>query len=158
MKNELDLNALLQQEKASQLKHFDFDKAWQLGQRIHSKASDMRAPVSLEVYAFGQVLFMSALPGSSAENVEWMQRKRNTVLRCAHSSMYVGMVNASKGESMANQPYIDPYSYTDHGGAFPLLNESGAVIGAVSVSGLPSEEDHALALWGIQQLQQAEQG
>ncbi|WP_433977676.1 heme-binding protein [Erwinia sp. E_sp_B01_9] len=35
-----------------------------------------------------------------------------------------------------------------------LLNLTGQVIGAVSVSGLPSEDDHALAFWGIQQLQQ----
>lgn len=157
MDNILTLNSLLQQENESRLKQFDFDKAWLLGQSLRDRATDMKAPVSLEVYAFGQVLFMAALPGSSAENVEWMQRKRNTVLRCAHSSMYVGMLNASKGESMATQPYIDPFSYTDHGGSFPLLNEGGAIIGAVSVSGLPSEEDHALALWGIQQLQQTRQ-
>lgn len=154
MDNTLTLDSLLQQENESRLKQFDFDKAWLLGKSLHDRAADMKAPVSLEVYAFGQVLFMAALPGSSAENIEWMQRKRNTVLRCAHSSMYVGMLNASKGESMANQSYIDPFSYTDHGGSFPLLNESGAITGAVSVSGLPSEEDHALALWGIRKLQQ----
>lgn len=152
-----DFKILLQQEKESWLRRFDFDKAWQLGCFLHDRAIELRAPVSIEVYAFGQVLFMAALPGSSAENIEWMQRKRNTVLRCAHSSMYIGMLNDSKGESMATQPYIDPFIYTDHGGSFPLLNESGAVIGAVSVSGLPSAEDHALALWGIQQLQQAGQ-
>lgn len=155
MDNILTLSSLLQQENESRLRQFNFSKAWLLGQSLRDRATDIKAPVALEVYAFGQVLFMAALPGSSAENVEWMQRKRNTVLRCAHSSMYVGMLNASKGESMTIQPYIDPFTYTDHGGSFPLLNESGAIIGAVSVSGLPSEEDHALALWGIKLLQQS---
>lgn len=157
MEKIIDLEVLLQQEKESWLKEFDFDKAWQLGLFLRGRAIELRAPVSLEVHAFGQVLFMAALPGSSAENIEWMQRKRNTALRSAHSSMYIGMLNNSKGESMATQPYIDPFKYTDHGGSFPLLNESGALIGAVSVSGLPSIEDHALAFWAIQQLQQAGQ-
>lgn len=153
MENTITLELLLQQEKASQLAAFDFDMAWRIGQLLRERAAAETLPVSLEVYAFGQVLFLAALPGSSTENLEWMQRKRNTVLRCAHSSMYAGLVNADKGESMATQNYLDPMRYTDHGGSFPLLNQSGAVIGAVSVSGLPAKDDHALALWGIQQLQ-----
>ena len=155
MENKFTPEDLLQQEKQSRLSRFDFDLAWQLGQRLYERAKTLSAPVSLEVYAFGQELFVAALPGSSAENLEWMRRKRNTVLRCAHSSMYSGVVNALKGESMDTQPYIDQFHYADHGGSFPLLNESGAVLGAVSVSGLPSAEDHALALWAITQLQQS---
>ena len=144
---------LITQESDARLEQFDFLLAWRLGQILYDRATALAAPVSLEVYAFGQELFVAALPGSCAENLEWMRRKRNTVLRCAHSSLYVGMTNASRGESMATQSYIDPYQYTDHGGSFPLMNLAGGLLGAVSVSGLPSEDDHGLALWAIQQLQ-----
>lgn len=143
---------LLQQETESRLAHFDFSTAWALGRHLHDRAAERGAPVAIEVYAFGQVLFLSALPGSVPDNLEWMRRKRNTVLRYGHSSMYVGMMNQQRGEAMAQYAFLSQSDYTDHGGSFPLLNSSGAVLGAVSISGLPSEEDHALALWGIQQV------
>lgn len=152
MSDTLTPGLLLQQEADSRLQHFDFQSAWQLGQLLQARAAEQQLPVAIEIYAFSQQLFLAALPGSSANNLEWMRRKRNTVLRYGNSSMYVGMINQQNAEPMSEQSFINQYDYTDHGGSFPLLNESGAVIGAVSVSGLPSQDDHALALWGIQQL------
>jgi len=146
------LEILLQQEAEHRLSQFDFDLGWQIGQSIQQRAREDNAPVAIEVYAFGQVLFLAALPGSTPENLEWMRRKRNTVLLTGHSSMYVGLENEQKGERMAEQRHIRQQDYTDHGGSFPLLTSQGAIIGAVTISGLPSEEDHALALWGITQL------
>ncbi|MDF7649173.1 heme-degrading domain-containing protein [Pantoea sp. Acro-805] len=146
------LETLLQQEAEHRLPQFDFELAWQIGQSIRERGREMNAPIAIEVYAFGQVLFMAALPGSAPENLEWMRRKRNTVLLTGHSSMYVGFFNEHKGERMAQQRNIRQEDYTDHGGSFPLLSPQGAIIGAVSISGLPSEDDHALALWGINQL------
>jgi uncharacterized protein (UPF0303 family) len=152
MSSSLSLETLLQQEAEHRLPQFDFDLAWQIGQSIQQRGREAQAPISIEVYAFGQVLFLAALPGSCPDNLEWMRRKRNTVLRHGHSSMYVGLLNEQKGERMDRQAFINQADYTDHGGSFPLLNPQGAIIGAVSVSGLPSEDDHALALWGIAQL------
>ncbi|ADU71401.1 heme-degrading domain-containing protein [Pantoea sp. At-9b] len=152
MSSSPSLETLLQQEAEHRLPQFDFDLAWQIGQSIQQRAREAQAPVSIEVYGFGQVLFLAALPGSCAENLEWMRRKRNTVLRSGHASLYVGLLNEQKGERMDKHAFINQADYTDHGGSFPLLNPQGAVFGAVSVSGLPSEEDHALALWGIAQL------
>ena len=119
---------------------------------VQQRGREENAPIAIEVYAFGQVLFLAALPGSAPENLEWMRRKRNTVLLTGHSSMFVGLSNEQKGERMAQQRNIRQEDYTDHGGSFPLLSPQGAIIGAVSISGLPSEDDHALALWGIAQL------
>ncbi|QCP61946.1 heme-degrading domain-containing protein [Pantoea sp. SO10] len=146
------LETLQQQEAEHRLPQFDFDLAWQIGQSIQQRAREDNAPVAIEVYAFGQVLFLAALPGSAPENLEWMRRKRNTVLLTGHSSMYVGLLNEQKGERMAQQRNIRQEDYTDHGGSFPLLTAQGAIIGAVTISGLPSADDHALALWGITQL------
>lgn len=146
------LETLLQQEAEHRLPQFDFDLAWQIGQSIQQRGREMNAPIAIEVYAFGQVLFLAALPGSAPENLEWMRRKRNTVLLTGHSSLFVGFLNEQKGERMAQQRNIRQEDYTDHGGSFPLLSPQGAIIGAVSISGLPSEDDHALALWGITQL------
>jgi len=145
------LDILLKQEQENRFDNFDFNTAWEIGTAIHQQAIQHNYPVAIEVYAFGQPLFLSALPGSTLDNLEWMKRKRNTVLRLAHSSMFTGLNYEKNGQPMEHHLFIDQFEYCDHGGSFPLLNKSGAVFGAISVSGLPSEEDHALALWGINQ-------
>ncbi|WP_437612691.1 heme-degrading domain-containing protein [Erwinia sp. V71] len=151
MSHALTLDELLAQEQENLFADFDFQAAWDIGQAIRQRALAENAPVAIEVYAFGQPLFLSALPGSSADNLEWLKRKRNTVLRLAHSSLYAGLHYEESGSRMAQHAFVNQAEYCDHGGSFPLLNQSAAVFGAVSVSGLPSAEDHALVLWGISQ-------
>jgi len=146
------LETLLEQEATVRVSQFDFDTAWKIGCLIRERAASEKMPVAIEVYAFGQVLFSTSLSGSSAENLEWISRKRHTVLRNAHSSLYTQELNKAKGTPMSEMNYLDPQRYTDSGGSFPLLLSSGGVIGAVTVSGLPSHEDHALAVWAIRQV------
>ena len=146
------LETLLEQEATVRVSRFSFDTAWQIGTLLRERAAREQLPVAIEVYAFGQVLFSTSLAGSSAENLEWIARKRNTVLRNAHASLYTGELNKANGVAMEQMSYMDPQRYTDSGGSFPLLLAGGGVIGAVSVSGLPSHEDHALAVWAIQQV------
>ncbi|MFU9135382.1 heme-degrading domain-containing protein [Erwinia tasmaniensis] len=146
------LEILQGQEKRVRLNHFGFGSAWTLGQAIRNRAASENMPVAIEVYAFGQVLFSAALSGSSIENMEWVARKRNTTLRNGRASLYTGLLNEAAGQRMDEMTYIDQQRYTDHGGSVPLLLVGGGVIGAVTVSGLPAHEDHALALWGIEQI------
>ncbi|WP_213992959.1 heme-degrading domain-containing protein [Sodalis sp. dw_96] len=151
MNAKITLEELLRQEAEIHFDSFDMDSAWEIGQGIRRHALENNSPVSIEVYAFGQELFLAALPGSSQHNLSWMRRKRNTVLHEAHSSMYVGLENEKNGQRMDQQRYTDQSRFTDHGGSFPLLLAHGGIIGAVSVSGLPSHEDHALVVWGLRQ-------
>ncbi|MBV4367144.1 heme-degrading domain-containing protein [Erwinia sp. BNK-24-b] len=147
-----DLETLLQQEQNVRLSRFSFEDAWRVGEAIRQRGVQEKAPIAIEVYGFGQVLFSCALAGSSAENLEWIARKRHTTLRNGHSSLYTGEKNQADGVRMEKMNFMDPQRYSDHGGSFPLLLSSGGIIGAVTVSGLPSHEDHALAMWGIQQI------
>ncbi len=151
MSHSLTLDELLKQEKEHRFSEFDFNAAWEIGLAIRQRAAKESAPVAIEVYAFGQPLFFAALAGSTSDNIEWMKRKRNSVLRLAHSSMYAGLNYEKTGARMEHHNFINQFEYCDHGGSFPILHTSGAVMGAVSVSGLPAQDDHALVLWGIAQ-------
>ncbi|MFD1692077.1 heme-binding protein [Azotobacter chroococcum] len=95
---------LLAQEAQLQLPAFDLDAAWQLGQQLHRLATAVQAPAVLEIHAYGRVAFSAALPGSSADNDDWVRRKRNTVLRFGHSSMYLGSTTAAKGGNSKPSP------------------------------------------------------
>ncbi|MBS0847825.1 heme-degrading domain-containing protein [Citrobacter sp. JGM124] len=145
------LDLLLQQEAESHFTHFSFARALQIGQTLYQRAVSQQLPVAVEVYAFGQPVFFAALPDSAPDNLAWMKRKRNTVLRMAHSSLYMGFKYEAEGLRMDKMPWIEQPEYCDHGGSFPLFLTGGALIGAVTVSGLPSADDHALALWAIRE-------
>lgn len=145
------ISDLQAQERTVRVPTFDFNAAWFIGCQLREKALAEKLPVAIEVYAFGQQLFLTVLPGACNEHLEWIARKRNTVLRNARSSMLTGEQYKAQGIAMESLSYIDPMRYTDSGGSFPLLTEGGAVIGAVTISGLASHEDHALSVWAIKQ-------
>lgn len=142
---------LMTQEQRLRIASFDFNAAWSIGCHIREQAIAHRWAIAIEVYAYGQTLFFAGLPGSCREHQEWIARKRNTVLRNARSSLLTGEQYQTQSLAMETLPYINAQRYTDSGGSFPLLTPEGAVFGAVTVSGLASEDDHALAAAAIEQ-------
>lgn len=140
------LSELLEQETELQLSHFNHDTAWELGCSLKSAAEERSAAVLIEVYAFEQVLFSYAMEGSSKDKQDWARRKRQSVLRFGHSSHYLGHYNASKQRDFESQPHIDANEYCAHGGAFPIRIKGSGLVGVVTVSGLPSEEDHNMVI------------
>lgn len=145
------ISELQDQERTVRVANFDLNAAWFIGCQLREKAQVEKLPVAIEVYAFGQPLFLTVLPGACNEHLEWIARKRNTVLRNSRSSMLTGEQYREQGLAMETLPYIDHTRYTDSGGSFPLLTSDGLVIGAVTISGLASHDDHALAVWAIEQ-------
>ena len=146
------LEQLLEQEQLLQFSKFNHHTAWQLGSRIKSLADDQKAAIALEVYAFNQVLFSYAMAGTTADNQTWIARKRASVLRFGHSSFYLGEYNRSKGRQFEQQPQIDPMVFAAHGGSFPLRIRNSGLIGAVTVSGLPQEDDHGLVIEALYEM------
>jgi uncharacterized protein (UPF0303 family) len=65
------------------------------------------------------------------------------VRRFGHSSYYMGV---SSGGSFAERFLLDEREFAAHGGAFPVIVRDVGVVGTVTVSGLPQEEDHRLVV------------
>lgn len=146
------MEALLEQEQRLQYRQFDHDAAWALGCELRQLAHQQAAPVAIEVFAFGQILFSCALPGSFITNQQWIERKRNTVLEYGHSSYYMGCYNRNKGRVFEQQPHVDPHRYCASGGAFPLRIMGSGLIGAVAMSGLAEQDDHGLLVSALETL------
>jgi uncharacterized protein (UPF0303 family) len=61
----------------------------------------------------------------------------------------MGQLLKSKGKSL-EQAYLIPESeFGPHGGCFPVIVKGTGMIGTVTVSGLPQEEDHKLVTQAI---------
>ena len=85
-----DLAELEAQEAELQLAAFTNDDAIDLGLRLVAAARDQRLAVTVDVRRGDQQLFHAALPGTSADNDAWVERKVRTVRRFGHSSFLVG--------------------------------------------------------------------
>lgn len=153
MNNEI-LQELLAQEDELQLDYFNNQTAWELGNLIKQAAEELSVSVAIEVYAFEHVLFNYLMPGTNKDNHDWIKRKRQSVMRFGHSSYYQGQYNAAKNRDFEAQPHIDPKEYCAHGGAFPIRIKNSGLIGAVTVSGLPQEIDHQLAVDALRTVMQ----
>ena len=132
---------LLAQEHELQFDAFDNDTAWALGQRLVAVARERGLAVTVDIARGEQQLFHAALPGTAADNDEWIQRKNRVVRRFGHSSYYMG-----KSADFPAQYLLDESVYAAHGGANPVTVRGTGVVGTVTVSGLPQEEDHRLVV------------
>jgi uncharacterized protein (UPF0303 family) len=143
---EEQLSALLRQEALLQFTEFSNEIAFAVGMSLVEAARQDALPLTVDVRRHGQQLFHCALPGTSADNDAWISRKNRVVNRFGHSSLYIGIELASKGTTIEQRSLLDPTRYAAHGGAFPVIIRGVGVVGTVTVSGLPQQEDHALVV------------
>jgi uncharacterized protein (UPF0303 family) len=132
---------LLAEEEELQFGSFTNDDAWALGCALVEAARGL--PVAIDISRGEQRLFHAGLPGSAADNDAWIERKNRVVRRFEHSSYYMNV--SSEGEFNARY-LLDESEFAAHGGAFPVIVRGVGVVGTVTVSGLPQEEDHRLVV------------
>lgn len=131
------------QETTLVFTRFDNTDAWRLGSAMVAAAIERNLPVTIDIRRHGQQLFHVALPGTTAENDSWIERKVNVVNRFAAASYLVGRRLAVSGTALDEARGVEPRLFAAHGGAFPVRIKDVGVVGTVTVSGLPQADDHA---------------
>jgi uncharacterized protein (UPF0303 family) len=143
------LKQLLQEEQELQFTQFNEDTAWKLGTQLVEQALSKELPVTIDIMRGAHQLFHASLRGTSADNDEWVKRKVRLVYRFGHSSFYMGQLLKSKGKRIEEAYLISESEYAPHGGCFPILVKDTGIVGTITVSGLPQEEDHKLVVQAI---------
>jgi len=131
------------QEKRLLFTRFDNTDAWRLGSAMVAAALERNLPITIDIRRHGQQLFHVALPGTTAENDSWIERKVNVVNRFSAASYLVGRRLAARGRTLDEDLGVEPRLFAAHGGAFPIRVKDVGVVGTVTVSGLPQADDHA---------------
>ena len=121
---------------------FTLDDAWRLGCAMREAALDAGLGVCVGIVLGEQRVFHSALPGSSADNDDWLARKTRVALRYGQASLAVGESFRDGGKDFDRDSRLDIARFAAHGGVVPIRLRGGAVVGAVGVSGLPQLDDH----------------
>ncbi|RKE23412.1 heme-degrading domain-containing protein [Streptomyces sp. TLI_171] len=134
------IEELERQHRELQLPSVDLTDAWRLGSLIVEVARERRLAVTVDLRHGEQQVFHAALPGTSADNDDWISRKAAVVRRFGEASYLVGERYRARGREFD----LDPARYAAHGGSFPLLVCGTGMVGTVTVSGLPQLDDHLL--------------
>lgn len=145
-----DLASLLAEEERLVFGHFDHETAWDLGSAMRTQGLADGLPIVISIRRNGQRLFHTALPGSSADNDFWIDRKAAVVDRYGHSSYYVGCLHRANGGDFDVDARLDRNLFAAHGGAFPLTIRGTGPIGVIAVSGLPQVEDHQFVVAALE--------
>ena len=145
------LKQLLQEEQELQFKRFNEETAWQIGSQLVEKSLSKGLPVTIDITRGEHQLFHVSLPGTSADNDEWIKRKVRLVYRFGHSSFYIGQLLRSNGKRIEEAYLISESDYAPHGGCFPVMVKGTGLVGTITVSGLPQEEDHNLVVQAIRE-------
>lgn len=143
------LEDLLKEELELQFNYFNNDTAWTIGNILVEEAKRRELSVAVDITLNRHQLFHYSMAGTSLDNDCWVKGKYRVVERFGHSSYYVGRLLASEGQTMDTMFLESESVYRAHGGAFPIIIKNTGAIGAIIVSGLPQEEDHALVVWAI---------
>ncbi len=143
------LKQLLQEEQELQFTSFNETTAWQLGTQMVEHAMRDNLPVTIDITRGQHQLFHSSMPGTAADNDEWVKRKVRLVNRFGHSSFYMGQLLKHKGKTIEQSYLISESEFAAHGGCFPIIVKGTGMVGTITVSGLPQEEDHKLVVESI---------
>lgn len=149
---DFDLARIALQEEQLQFDTFTHDTAWQLGIRLKEAVEALGKAVAIDIQFMGQPLFFFAMPGTTPDNIDWIRRKRNVVLRFHRSSYAIGLDLKKNKTSLLEKAGLPVRDYAPHGGCFPLLIRGTGCMGTITISGLPQREDHnvlvdVLATW-----------
>jgi uncharacterized protein (UPF0303 family) len=138
------------QEDRLQFATFSHDDAWMLGSRLRDLGVRHGHAITIDIALGEQRLFHCALPGTSAHNDVWIERKKRTVREFAASSYLVGLrFPIRDAHALEDAPWMDPRQFASHGGGFPLTIRGVGVVGTIAVSGLPHHIDHALIVQAL---------
>jgi len=145
-----DLEKIALQERRLQFKHFDSGVAWAVGCALKAAAEKTQAAVAIDIQLHGFPLFSHAMSGATPDNLEWIRRKRNVVMRYHRSSYAIGLKHERANTTLVGTTGLDLKDYSTHGGCFPIFVAGTGCIGTITVSGLPQREDHGLVVSVLQ--------
>jgi uncharacterized protein (UPF0303 family) len=143
------LEELLQEERELQFERFDEDTAWQIGSQLVEQARREDLPIVIDITRGSHQLFHASLSGSSPDNAEWVKRKSRAAYHFGHSSLYMGELLKSRGQTIEKDYLIPEREVAPHGGSFPIILKGTGVIGTITISGLPPQDDHKTVVEAI---------
>lgn len=125
----------------------DFAEAWKIVQAISARVSEQsKAAVIVVADPHGEPILFARMDGAPISSIRIAMNKAWTAARERKPTKEIGE-KARHPEKGFDIAYFGDPKFVGWGGGVPVWRNS-EVVGAVAVSGLPQEEDIALATFG----------
>jgi uncharacterized protein (UPF0303 family) len=145
---------LKSQAEQLEFSSFSAGDSLDLGELALSMARSRGLPIAIEVWHTGRLIFKAALPGTSAENDDWLRRKKNVADKFDDSTMAVRVRHEEQGLDFNTATLLPLVDYAAHGGGWPIKVIDLGTVGFFGISGLPQVEDHKLIIECLEVLHQ----
>jgi uncharacterized protein (UPF0303 family) len=124
---------------------FSREDAYELGKLIREKAKANPAPLGVEIWLNGLMVFRCYPTGITRDHELWLQRKRRSVEFREMSSLRLKAMAEMNHATLADWG-LDPRDYALGGGGYPIRVKDTGMIGSICVSGYPDLEDHRIVV------------
>jgi uncharacterized protein (UPF0303 family) len=139
-------SGLLQEELLLTLPKLDVADAMEIGEIAKSFGTQKSLPIAVEVRLGDWIIYHASLPGSTAENQWWIDRKARVVMLKHHSTIYERVSAEERGVDWHKENNLLDETHAIHGGGLPLITKGEGFVGVLLISGLPQVEDHLLGV------------
>jgi uncharacterized protein (UPF0303 family) len=138
---------ILQEEESKLiLPSLTISDALEIGEIAKQFGQDRSLPIAVEVRLGDWIIYHASLPGSTAENQWWIDRKARVVLLKHHSTIYERVSAEERGVDWHKENNLLDETHAIHGGGLPLITKNEGFVGVLLISGLPQVEDHLLGV------------
>lgn len=148
MEQTSDINALMDkikaQEDAFEFDFIDEDLAMKMGIYVLRRARGMGKPVAVRITLNRRTLFAASMAGTKPESDDWIRRKEN-IAYATNGSSYYWECWCELGEHPLEWRGMSYADFAPAGGCMPLKVKGVGMVGTLTISGMASHEDHALA-------------
>ena len=144
--NILTSKLLLEEEHYLTIQSLSLLGALEIGEIAKSFGVMRDLPIAVEVRLGDWIIYHASLPGSTAENQWWIDRKARTVMLKHHSTMYERVSAEERRVDWHKENNLLDETHAIHGGGLPLITKGDGFVGVLLISGLPQVEDHLLGV------------
>ena len=144
--NILTSKLLLEEEYYLTIQSLSLPGALEIGEIAKSFGVMRGLPIAVEVRLGDWIIYHAALPGSTAENQWWIDRKARVVLLKHHSTLYERVSAQERGVDWHKENGLLDETHAIHGGGLPLITQNEGFVGVLLISGQPQVEDHLLGV------------
>ena len=139
-------DGLLKEEQLLTLDSLDVKSALEIGEIAKSFGVARGLPIAVEVRLGDWIIYHASLPGSTAENQWWIDRKARVVMLKHHSTIYERVSAEERGVDWHKENNLLDETHAIHGGGLPLITKDQGFVGVLLISGLPQVDDHLLGV------------
>ena len=138
-----DLEELIAQEEKLQFDAFSASDAIALAKLMVKNAEELGAPAAIRIYLNGYTVFQYLPEGTGKLNEMWMEKKIHTVMALRWSTMRFWAWQENVEGIRRNPEMFPAAEIAPCGGGFPITVKGCGVVGAIAVSALGDQAEHA---------------